>query len=76
MNKLLKDAEISGRGTPASDTDSRGRKGKKGKGRMNAPDFDSVGPTAGKRKRAVKSTSVTPSINDDDDDDDREQVGS
>lgn len=72
-NKLLKDAEASNRGTPASDSDSRGRKGKKGKGKLNAPDFDT--PIGNKRKRGgMKSMSVTPSIADDDDDD-RDQVG-
>ena len=67
-NKLLKDAEASGRGTPISDTDSRGRKGKKGKSKMNAVDYD-PSPVGGKRKRGLKSMSVTPSVNDDDDDD-------
>jgi len=67
-NKLLKDAEASGRGTPISDTDSRGRRGKKGKSKMNALDYD-PSPVSGKRKRGLKSMSVTPSINDDDDDD-------
>ncbi|KAF7367428.1 Chromatin structure-remodeling complex subunit snf21 [Mycena sanguinolenta] len=65
-NKLLRDAEASGRGTPISDTDSRARKAKKGKSRM-APDYE---PALGsKRKRAVKSISATPSVNEDDDDD-------
>jgi len=67
-NKLLKDAEASGRGTPISDTDSRGRKSKKGKSKMNAPDYE-PSPANGKRKRGMKSLSVTPSVNDDDDDD-------
>lgn len=65
-NKLLNDA--SARGTPASDADSRGRKGKKGKSKMNAPDYE-PSPSSGKRKRGVKDMSVTPSVNDDDDDD-------
>lgn len=65
-NKLLKDAGASGRGTPISDTDSRGRKGKKGKSKMN--DYEPA-PVGGKRKRGMKSMSVTPSINGDDDDD-------
>ncbi|KII86364.1 hypothetical protein PLICRDRAFT_56081 [Plicaturopsis crispa FD-325 SS-3] len=66
-NKLLKDNDVSGRGTPVSDTDGRGRKSKKGKGKMNAPDFGGT-PANGKRKRGgQKSMSVTPSINDDDD---------
>ncbi|KAJ7171766.1 SNF2-family ATP dependent chromatin remodeling factor snf21 [Mycena crocata] len=65
-NKLLRDAEASGRGTPVSDSDSRARKAKKGKSRM-APDYE---PALGsKRKRGVKSMSVTPSVNEDDDED-------
>ncbi|KAJ7785661.1 SNF2-family ATP dependent chromatin remodeling factor snf21 [Mycena metata] len=64
-NKLLRDAEASGRGTPVSDSDSRARKGKKGKSRMSAPDYE----LGSKRKRAVKSLSVTPSANEDDDED-------
>lgn len=63
-NKLLKDADVSGRGTPASDNETRGRKGKKGKGK--APDYEQSGSS--KRKRGIKSLSVTPSINGDDDD--------
>lgn len=66
-NKLLRDTETSGRGTPISDTESRGRKSKKGKSKMNAPDFDPALSVGSKRKRGVKSLSVTPSINDDDD---------
>ncbi|KAJ7037489.1 hypothetical protein C8F04DRAFT_1257053 [Mycena alexandri] len=67
MNKLLRDAEASGRGTPVSDSDSRARKGKKGKSRMSAPDYE---PSLGsKRERGVKSMSVTPSVNEDDDED-------
>ncbi|KAJ6573921.1 SNF2-family ATP dependent chromatin remodeling factor snf21 [Mycena vulgaris] len=66
-NKLLRDAEASGRGTPVSDSDSRARKAKKGKSRMGVPDYE---PSLGsKRKRGVKSMSVTPSVNEDDDDD-------
>ncbi|KAJ7039111.1 hypothetical protein C8F04DRAFT_1179081 [Mycena alexandri] len=66
-NKLLRDAEASGRGTPVSDSDSRARKGKKGKSRMSAPDYE---PSLGsKRERGVKSMSVTPSVNEDDDED-------
>ncbi|KAJ7356681.1 SNF2-family ATP dependent chromatin remodeling factor snf21 [Mycena albidolilacea] len=65
-NKLLRDAEASGRGTPVSDTDSRARKAKKGKSRMSAPDYE---PSLGsKRKRGLKSISATPSVEDDDDD--------
>jgi|ERR1700722_17588773 len=73
INKLLRETETSGRGTPISDTESRGRKGKKGKGKMNAPDYEPVLPAGSKRKRGGKSLSVTPSVNDDDDDD-RDQV--
>ncbi|KAF8213753.1 SNF2 family N-terminal domain-containing protein [Mycena galopus ATCC 62051] len=52
-NKLLRDAEASGL--------------EKGKSRMSAPDYE---PSLGsKRKRGVKSNSVTPSVNEDDDDD-------
>jgi ATP-dependent helicase STH1/SNF2 len=72
-NKLLKDAEASGRATPASDDSRGGRKNKKGKAKMNMPDFDLVNSN-GKRRRGVKSMSVTPSINDEDDEE-REQVG-
>ncbi|KAJ7630412.1 SNF2-family ATP dependent chromatin remodeling factor snf21 [Roridomyces roridus] len=53
---------VSGRGTPVSDTDSRGRKAKKGKARQ---DYE----VGNKRKRVVKELSLTPSVNDDDDDD-------
>ncbi|KAF9014915.1 SNF2-family ATP dependent chromatin remodeling factor snf21 [Cyathus striatus] len=62
-NKLLRDAEASGRGTPISDTDGRGRKSKKGKAKAN--DYDI--PAGSKRKRGAKSMSVTPSIADDED---------
>jgi ATP-dependent helicase STH1/SNF2 len=72
-NKLLRDAEASGRGTPVSDSDSRARKVKKGKSRMNAPDEPSLG---NKRKRGVKSMSVTPSVNEDDEDDRQMVCGS
>ncbi|RDB29065.1 Chromatin structure-remodeling complex subunit snf21 [Hypsizygus marmoreus] len=65
-NKLLKDAEASGRGTPASDIDSRGgRKGKKGKGKVS--DFDASSGSKRKRITGIKSTSVTPSVNGDED---------
>ncbi|KAJ3879309.1 SNF2-family ATP dependent chromatin remodeling factor snf21 [Lentinula edodes] len=70
-NKLLKETEVSNRGTPASDTESRGRRGRKAKSKLNNDE-----PAAGsKRKRgAMKSMSVTPSIaEDDDDDDERDQ---
>ncbi|KAK7064785.1 chromatin structure-remodeling complex subunit snf21 [Favolaschia claudopus] len=60
-------AEASTRGTPVSDTDSRGRKGRKGKGRGGGGDYE---PALGsKRKRVIKSMSATPSVNEDDDDD-------
>ena len=65
VTKLMKDAESSARATPASDIDSRGRKGRKGKAK--AMDYEL--PASGKRKRGNKSMSVTPSIADDDDDD-------
>lgn len=71
-NKFLKGAEASNRGTPMSDADTRGRKGKKGKGKATIPDFDT--PLGSKRKRGNKSMSVTPSILGDDDDDDRDTV--
>lgn len=61
-NKLL--TEMSNRGTPVSDNDARGRKGKKGKSKV--PDFDSG--AGSKRKRGMKSMSVTPSINGEDED--------
>ncbi|KIK70339.1 hypothetical protein GYMLUDRAFT_32342 [Collybiopsis luxurians FD-317 M1] len=67
-NKLLRDAEASNRATPASDTESRGRRGRKAKVKVNDEPA-----TGSKRKRAaMKSMSVTPSV-DDDDDDDRDQ---
>lgn len=66
-NKLLA-AEASNRGTPMSDSESRGRKGKKGKSKMG--DYE---PAGGKRKRGLKSMSVTPSM-DGEDDDDRDTV--
>ncbi|KAJ4485467.1 SNF2-family ATP dependent chromatin remodeling factor snf21 [Lentinula aciculospora] len=66
-HKLLRDAEASNRGTPASDTESRGRRGRKAKSKMN----NDEPPAGSKRKRGgMKSMSVTPSIADDDDDDD------
>lgn len=65
-NKLLKEVE-SGRGTPISETDSaRGKKGKKGKSKMNPSDFDP--PVTGKRKRGNQS--MTPSVVDEDEDED------
>ena len=65
-NKLLKETDTPGRSTPASEV-GVGRKGKKGKGKMTANDYDTPG-VAGKRKRGMKSMSVTPSVIDDDDD--------
>lgn len=66
-SRLVREAGASGRGTPASDTDSRGRRGgRKVKGRMAAP--DSYEPSPSKRKRG-KAMSVTPSVHDDEDDD-------
>ncbi|TFK38607.1 SNF2-family ATP dependent chromatin remodeling factor snf21 [Crucibulum laeve] len=65
-NKLLKDTETSGRATPISDIDVRGRnKSKKGKSKAN--DYDGI-LSGSKRKRGAKSMSVTPSIADDEDD--------
>ncbi|KAH7908208.1 SNF2 family N-terminal domain-containing protein [Hygrophoropsis aurantiaca] len=65
-NRLLKDVDTPSRGTPASESDSRGRKVKKGKAKMAAPDFETPMPI-GKRKRGVKSMSVTPSVNEEED---------
>ncbi|KAG1765996.1 SNF2 family N-terminal domain-containing protein [Suillus placidus] len=64
-NKLLKEIDTPGRSTPASDV-GVGRKKKKGKGKMTANDYDTPG-VAGRRKRGMKSMSVTPSVIDDDD---------
>jgi ATP-dependent helicase STH1/SNF2 len=63
----LRDAEASGSATPFSDTESRGRKVKKGKSKM--ADYESITPASSKRKRGLKSMSVTPSINEDEDED-------
>ncbi|KAH7883996.1 SNF2 family N-terminal domain-containing protein [Phlebopus sp. FC_14] len=65
-SRLLKESETPGRSTPASETDGRGRKAKKGKTKM-APDQDAP-VVAGKRKRGMKSMSVTPSINEEEED--------
>jgi ATP-dependent helicase STH1/SNF2 len=67
-NKLLKEASASGRGTPASDSDGRGRRGRKPKGKLPAVDFDST-PAGGKRKRGNKAYSETPSVNGDEEED-------
>ncbi|KAL4254551.1 Swr1 complex component [Abortiporus biennis] len=66
-NKLLR--ETDSRGSPALEVETpRGRKGgKKGKAKMNDLAFDAI-PASGKRKRGMKSMSVTPSINEDDED--------
>ncbi|KAL0581366.1 ATP-dependent DNA helicase Snf21 [Marasmius crinis-equi] len=73
-NKLLREAEASGRGTPVSEdsipvSSGRGRK-KKGKGKSAVEDSPAI--VSGKRKRGMKSMSVTPSIADDDEDDERD----
>lgn len=66
MTKLSKEIETPGRNTPASETDGRGRKARKGKAKM--PDYEA--PAApGKRKRGMKSMSVTPSVNEEDPED-------
>jgi len=66
QNKLLREAEASGRNTLASDVDGRGRKPKKGKAKTN--DYE---PSASsKRKRGMKSLPVTPELDDDDEDHD------
>jgi len=52
----------------ASDTDSRGRKRK---GKAKAVEETPIG---GKRKRGMKSMSVTPSIAGDEEDEERDQV--
>lgn len=63
-NKILKESETPGRSTPASETG--GRKARKGKAKM--ADFEpSAAP--GKRKRGMKSMSVTPSVNEEDEED-------
>lgn len=68
QNKFLRDAEASGRNTPASDSvDGRGRKPKKGKAKANNDYEPSIGS---KRKRGMKSMSATPDVDDDNDDHD------
>jgi ATP-dependent helicase STH1/SNF2 len=62
----LRDAEISNRGTPVSDIIEGGRGRKSKKGKAKGADHDSN--PGSKRKRGMKSMSVTPSINGDDDD--------
>jgi len=61
-SKLIREVE-SGTGTPISEG-GRGR-GRKGKAKMVEPDFEPV--VNGKRKRGMKSLSVTPSVQEDDD---------
>ncbi|KAF9524663.1 SNF2-family ATP dependent chromatin remodeling factor snf21 [Crepidotus variabilis] len=68
-NKLIKDTEVSGRNTPASDimeggSSRGGRKPKKGKAKAN--DYEPA--TGSKRKRGMKSLSITPDGDEDDDD--------
>lgn len=65
-NKILKESETPGRSTPASETDGRGRKARKGKAKM--PEYEPPA-AAGKRKRGMKSMSVTPSVNEEDEED-------
>ncbi|KAG6371548.1 SNF2-family ATP dependent chromatin remodeling factor snf21 [Boletus reticuloceps] len=65
-NKIMKEGETPGRSTPASETDGRGRKARKGKAKM--ADYEPPA-AAGKRKRGMKSMSVTPSVNEDDEED-------
>ena len=69
QNKLLND--VSGRGTPASEVDGRGRKPKKGKAKAN--DYETTLPSGSKRKRGIKSLSATPEG--DDEDEDHNMVG-
>ena len=66
QNKLLKENDASGRGTPASEVDGRGRKPKKGKAK--AIDYESTVPSGSKRKRGIKSLSVTPEGDDEEED--------
>lgn len=66
MNKLSKESETPGRSTPASETDGRGRKVRKGKAKMADHEPQAA---AGKRKRGMKSMSVTPSVNEEDEED-------
>lgn len=58
---------------PEIETPRPGRKNKKGKGKL-IDDFGTPPATSGKRKRGMKSMSVTPSINNEDEDDDRDTV--
>ncbi|KAI0932898.1 hypothetical protein AcW1_000117 [Taiwanofungus camphoratus] len=65
-NRLIKEAE--NLGPPATEADTpRSRKGRKGKGK-GVENLD-VTPAGSKRKRGMKSMSVTPSIQEEDDDD-------
>ena len=74
QNKLLKENDASGRGTPASEVDGRGRKPKKGKAKAN--DYESTGPSGSKRKRGIKSLSVTPEGDDEGEGEGHNTVGS
>lgn len=75
-NKLARDIEINDPPTPDAEpsSSSRGRKGKKGKGKMVVDQSIDLSAASGKRKRGMKSMSVTPSINNDEDDEDRDAV--
>ena len=72
-NKLLKENDTSGRGTPASEVDGRGRKPKKGKAKVN--DYENTGPSGSKRKRGIKSRSLTPEGDDEDEGEGHNTVG-
>ena len=73
QRKLLKENDTSGRGTPASEVDGRGRKPKKGKAKAN--DYENTGPSGSKRKRGLKSLSVTPEFDDEDEGEGHNTVG-
>jgi len=64
LNEFPTKAEVSRHGMPVFDTDSRGLKGKT-KSKMTASD-DDPSSTNGKRKRGIRSISITPSTSDDD----------
>lgn len=63
-NKLITDSETPGRSTPASETD----RGRKRKGKTKMADYEPPA-VAGKRKRPMKSMSVTPSVNEEEEED-------
>ena len=73
QNKLLKENDTSGRGTPASEVDGRGRKPKKGKAKAN--DYENNGPSGSKRKRGIKDLSVTTEEDDEDEGEGHNTVG-